>query len=120
MVDSHPVAELHPTTQVLTDVVLTNRATSPFEGKVCTQKWPSPPPAVDAKYQWPLLYLLQLPAGEGWRQHSTNPFPLLVFSHAEGRLQDPVQTEVLHRENVTAKGTRLYRDVGEGFQPPST
>lgn len=84
MVDSHRVAELHPTTQVLRDVVLTNGATSPFEGKVCTHKCPSPPPATDAKYWWPLLYLLQLPTGEGWRQYSTNPFPLLIFSHVEG------------------------------------
>lgn len=78
------------------DVVLANRETSLFEGKVCTQKQLSSPPAMDAKYQWPVLYLLQLPTGEGWRQHCTNPFPLLIFSHVEGRLQDPVQTKVLH------------------------
>lgn len=102
------------------NVVLTNGVTFPFEGKVCTWKWPSPPPAIGAKYQWPLLYLLQLPAGEGWRQHSANPFPLLIFSHADGQLQDPIQTGVLHRENFTVKGTRLYMEMGEVFQPPST
>lgn len=55
----------------------------PFEGKAGTQEWPSPPSTV-AKYQWPLLYLLQLSTGEGWRQHSMNPFLVLIFSHADG------------------------------------
>lgn len=55
MVDKLRVGELHPTVQVLMDAVLANRATFPFEGKVCTQKQPSPSPAIDAKYQWPIL-----------------------------------------------------------------
>jgi len=119
-VDSHCVAELHPTAQELMEVVLINGVTSPSERKVCPQRWPSTPPAIDAKYQWLLLYLLQLPAGEGWGQHSTNPFPLLIFSHEDGRLQDPVQTKVLHRENFTATGIQSHRETGEGFQAPST
>lgn len=105
---------------VLMDVVLTNGATSLFEGKVCTLKQPNHPLAIDAKYRWPLLYLLQLPAGEGWRQDSANSFPLLILSHIDGGIQDPVQTKVLHRENITAKGTGLDKQTGEGFQPLST
>lgn len=103
-VESHRVAELHPMKQVLMDVVLTNGETSPLEGKVCTQKCPSPPLAIDARHQWPLLYLLQLPAGEGWRQHIANSFPLLILSQIEGRLQDPVQTKVLHRNSKKGQG----------------
>lgn len=28
------------------------------------------------------LYLFQLPAGKCWGQHSANPFPLVIHSHA--------------------------------------
>lgn len=29
------------------------------------------------------FYLFQLPTGESWGQHSANPFPLVIHSHAK-------------------------------------